>query len=187
MTKRNNRKATIVATNTIDEEIMQLEAATTPWSDKEWDEAHEANQAVDEAIEQHEADETKRGKSVVPLGYKKTYAQRAVAAGRTTKAAKRSNGDWLAQELEAECVRDGHKFDLSRFLAILEANGIGNALERWPNRNNGWEGRLRMSGAIVLRGIVCRAGIFRTPENETRLADDPNAAAMLTKWDGRNG
>ena len=135
---------------------------------------------------EHDADEQKRGKSVVPLGYKKTYATRAVLAGQTSKAAKRQNGDWLAQELLAECVPDGKTFDLARFLAIFEANTGTDALTRWPNRNSGWEGRLRMSGAIVLRGVVAKSGVFRTPDGEVRLAEIPEAASFLARWDGRN-
>ena len=119
--------------------------------------------AIAEAIEQHKEDEKLRGKSVVPLGYKTAYARRAAEQGRLTKAAKRANGDWLARELEAECIEMG-KFNMFRFLEICKANGIANPMERWPNRNNGWEGRLRMSAAIVLRGIVRKAGFLVTPE-----------------------
>lgn len=143
-------------------------------------------EAIAEVEAEHDADEAKRGKSVVPLGYKKTYATRAVLAGQTSKAAKRQNGDWLAQELLAECVPDGKRFDLARFLAIFEANTGTDAMARWPNRNNGWEGRLRMSGAIVLRGVVAKSGVFRTPDSETNLAELPEAAGFLAKWDGRN-
>jgi hypothetical protein len=157
--------------------------------------AEATNQLVAEAIAEAEADHVAdheepnapRGKSVVPLGYKKTYAERAVRSGLTSKAAKRQNGDWLAQELLAECVPDGKTFDLARFCAICEANGVGDPMVRWPNRNNGWEGRLRMSGAIVLRGLVAKSGVFRTPDTELRLAELPEAGAFLAKWDGRNG
>jgi hypothetical protein len=126
-----------------------------------------------------------RPRSVVPAGYKKHYQRKAQAEGRTSKAAKRCNGDWLAQELEGECVRGG-KFDFYRFVAILEANGV-DGLARWPNRNNGWEGRFRMSGAIVLRGIVGKSAVFRTPDSETNLVElvdqgDTLAAAFLSKW-----
>jgi hypothetical protein len=121
--------------------------------------------AIDEAVAQHDEDEKVRGRSVVPLGYKQTYAARAVRNGHATKAAKRSNSDWLALELEAECVPNGKgPFDLQRFAAILEANGGGNALERWPNRNSGWEGRLRMSGGVILRSIVRKNGFLVTVE-----------------------
>ena len=128
-------------------------------------------------------------KTVVPVAYKAKYRARAAALGLHGKAHKRSNCDWLAQELANECVANG-AFDLSRFLAICEANGV-DALSRWPSRSNGWEGRLRMSGAIVLRGIVGKSGVFRTPEGEIVLGElerqgDALASEFLAKHDGRN-
>lgn len=136
--------------------------------------------------------EAHKPKTVVPTGYKNAYRARAAAMGRTSKAAKRSNSDWLAQELEAECIGKGGAFDLSRFLAIFTANTGEDALARWPSRTNGWEGRLRMSGAIVMRGVVGKRGTFRTPDGETDIAalareGDELAGAFLARWDGRNG
>jgi hypothetical protein len=133
-----------------------------------------------------------RPKTVVPIAYKAQYRAKAAAMGRNTKAAKRSNSDWLAQELEAECIGKGGVFDLPRFLAIFSANTGEDATVRWPNRNNGWEGRLRMSGAIVLRGVVGKRGTFRTPEGETNLVELANGGdslvrEFLAKHDGRNG
>jgi hypothetical protein len=130
-------------------------------------------------------------KTVVPVGYKTAYRARAAAMGLTSKAHKRSNCDWLAQELAEECVGKGGIFALPRFLAIFFANTGTDALARWPSRTNGWEGRLRMSGAIVLRGVVGKSGVFRTPESETKLGElaangDSLAAEFLAKWDGRN-
>jgi hypothetical protein len=115
-----------------------------------------------------------RARSVVKAGYKNAYEAAAKARGATTKAAKRANGDWLAQELEAECVSMDGKFALARFVAILEANGIADPLGRWPNRNTGWEGRIRMSGSCVLRGILRKTGVFRTAEGA-----EIDASAML--------
>jgi hypothetical protein len=48
-----------------------------------------------------------------------------------------------------------------------------------------------MTGAIVLRGVVGKSGVFRTPENETRLgelaaAGDTLVAEFLAKHDGRD-
>lgn len=114
----------------------------------------------DEVVEE----DIRRPKSVVPAGYKRKYAYRAVSNGYTTRAAKRANGDWLARELEAECVQDGKTFDMERFLAIYKLNTGEDALARWSNRNNGWQGRLRMSGAIVLRGVVRKTGVLITPD-----------------------
>ena len=141
------------------------------------------------ALLQAEGDESTaetvvRAKSVVPKAYKAAYAVKALARGDNSKAAKRANGDWLARELQAECVQDGKTFDLQRFLAICDANGV-DALARWPNRNAGWEGRLRMSGAIVLRGIVGKTGVLRTPDGEIDVrslaAEDEVAAAFVAK------
>lgn len=140
-----------------------------------------------------EADQPKHGpKTVVPVSYKAKYRARAAALGLTSKAAKRSNSDWLAQELENECVGKGGVFDLDRFCAIFTANTSEDALVRWPSRTNGWEGRLRMSGAIVLRGVVGKRGTFRTPDGEIDLValaaeGDSLARTFLAKWDGRNG
>lgn len=133
-----------------------------------------------------------RPKTVVPVGYKAAYRARAAALGRTSKASKRSNSDWLAQELESECIGKSGAFDLQRFLAIFSANTGEDALVRWPSRTNGWEGRLRMSGAIVMRGVVGKRGTFRTPEGEVSLTElanegDSLAGSFLAKWDGRNG
>jgi hypothetical protein len=132
-----------------------------------------------------------RPKTVVPVAYKAQYRAKAAAMGRTSKAAKRSNSDWLAQELEAECIGKGGVFDLPRFLAIFTANTGEDATVRWPSRTNGWEGRLRMSGAIVLRGVVGKRGTFRTPDGETNLVDlareDSLVREFLMKHDGRNG
>jgi hypothetical protein len=135
--------------------------------------------------DENTAETVVRARSVVPKAYKATYAVRALARGDNSKAAKRANGDWLARELQAECVQDGKTFDLQRFLAICDANGV-DALARWPNRNAGWEGRLRMSGAIVLRGIVGKTGVLRTPDGETDVRSlasegDEVAAAFVAK------
>jgi len=126
-------------------------------------------------------------KTVVKTAYKEAYKARAAALGHTDKASKRGNGDWLQRELQAETIGKDGKWDLHRFCAICEANGIEDPLTRWPNRNNGWEGRVRMSGSLVLRGIVGKTAVFRTPENETDLASlaeqgDEAAAAFLARW-----
>lgn len=120
-------------------------------------------EVIEEPLVDHSViqEDIKVRRTVVPLKYKELYAARAIAEGRITKAAKRSNGDWLAQELEAECMT-GKSFDFDRFIAILEANGVKH--DRWPSRTSGWQGRVRMSGAIVLRGVVRKAGVMVTPE-----------------------
>jgi hypothetical protein len=109
--------------------------------------------------------------SVVDPAYKAQYAQRAAEQGRTSHAAKRSNNDWLAQKLEAECIIDGSILDLPRFCAILVANGVADPLLRWPNRNAGWQGRLRMSGGLALRSIVRKTGVLTIPVPANLLAE----------------
>lgn len=108
--------------------------------------------------------------SVVRPGYKRAYARKALTEGRTSKADKRCNGDWLARELIAECEEDGI-FSLPRFCAICEANGVGDPMARWPNRNNGWEGRLRMSAGIVLRAIVRKRHVLVTPDTTVQVPE----------------
>jgi hypothetical protein len=126
-------------------------------------------------------------KTVVKTAYKEAYKARAAALGRNDKASKRGNGDWLQRELQAETIGKDGKWDLGRFCAICEANGVENPLARWPNRSNGWEGRVRMSGSLVLRGIVGKTAVFRTPDTVTNLAElaeqgNEDAQAFLAKW-----
>jgi hypothetical protein len=123
-------------------------------------------------------------KSVVKTGYKRAYQDRAEARGARDKASKRGCGDWLQRELQAETIVSG-AFDFTRFVAILDANGVDHS--RWATAGNGWQGRFRMSGSIVLRGRVGKSGVFRTPDSEhnvARLAEqgDAEAAAFLAKW-----
>jgi hypothetical protein len=123
-------------------------------------------------------------KTVVKTRYKHVYQDRAKAAGRTDKASKRGNGDWLQRELQAETM-SGDRFDVERFIEIMDANGVD--YSRWNRTTRGWEGRFRMSGSIVLRGRVGKSGILHMPNgpvNVQQLADegDEDARAFLAKW-----
>lgn len=125
----------------------------------------EALPAVDVEVA---ADIAKRG-SVVRVGYKKTYAARAVEAGHG-KVAQRSCWDWLAQQLAGECLRDD-KFQEDRFRALLDANGVRH--EHWgtgEKRTKGWEGRLRMTGRLALQRVVAKAGVLHTADGEELVA-----------------
>ena len=106
-----------------------------------------------------------KANSVVRVAYKKKYAERAVSAGIHRKAAQRSAWDWLAQSIAGECLRDGDKIDIERFLALLDAKGVDHS--RWTNRNKGWEGRLRMTGRLALQRVVAEAGAMATADGET--------------------
>jgi hypothetical protein len=122
-------------------------------------------------------------KTVVKVAYKHTYQDRAAARGATDKASKRGCGDWLQRELQAETIKEG-RFDMARFIEILDANGVDHS--RWKTAGNGWEGRFRMSGSIVLRGRVGKSGVFRTPEASIDLnalsLEDADIAAFLNRW-----
>jgi hypothetical protein len=124
-------------------------------------------------------------KTVVKVVYKHRYQDRAKAAGRTDKASRRGNGDWLQRELQAETVGKDGKLDLATFIAILDANGVD--YSRWKREGHGWEGRFRMSGSLVLRGIVGKTGVLRTTSatlNVVEIAEggDEAAQAFLAKW-----
>jgi hypothetical protein len=124
-------------------------------------------------------------KTVVKVAYKHRYQDRAKARGLTDKASKRGNGDWLQRELQAETVGKDGKLDLERFIAIMDANGVD--YSRWKREGHGWEGRFRMSGSLVLRGIVGKTATFRTPEHTVDVSKiasegDAEAQAFLAKW-----
>jgi len=115
-----------------------------------------------------EADERKPH-SVVKVGYKVKYKERAMAAGLKGKAAKRSNGDWLAVQMRELVLTKKEKLDLDKLEALCEANELPGIGERWPNRNKGWEGRLRMTACLVLRKIVADNQALRVPGEADRI------------------
>lgn len=124
-------------------------------------------------------------RTVVKTVYKHRYQDKAKARGLTDKASRRGNGDWLQRELQEETVGKDGKLNLPRLEAILDANGVD--YSRWNRTTRGWEGRIRMSGSMVLRGIVGKSGIFRTPDhivdlNKLATEGDAEAAAFLAKW-----
>jgi hypothetical protein len=108
--------------------------------------------------------------SVVKSTYKTKYKERAIAAGLKGKASKRSNGDWLSRQM-AELVLDKReKLVVSSLVALCEANGLAGIEDRWPNRNKGWEGRLRMTACLVLRKLVADNGRLLLPDGTSREA-----------------
>jgi hypothetical protein len=124
-------------------------------------------------------------KTVVKTIFKHRYQDRARARGYTDKASRRGNGDWLQRELQAETVTKDGKLDLLTFIAILDANGVD--YSRWKREGHGWKGRFRMSGSLVLRGIVGKTGLLRTPNGTTSVVElaeggDEAAQAFLAKW-----
>jgi len=108
--------------------------------------------------------------SVVKPGYKAKYKARAIALGLRGKAAKRTNGDWLGEQMRSLVLDKREKLIVERLVDICEANGLDNIEERWPNKNKGWEGRLRMTACLVLRKIVADNAMLIVPgEDEPRI------------------
>lgn len=115
-------------------------------------------------IDPEVAADNEKARSVVAVGYKRRYAERAANAGHKRKAAQRSAWDWLAETLAGEVLGAKDRLDVDRFLALLDANGVDHS--RWQNRSKGWEGRLRMTGRLALQRVVAEAGVLRTADGE---------------------
>lgn len=118
------------------------------------------------AIDAEVAEDNAKPRSVVGVGYKTRYAERAANAGIRRKAAQRSNWDWLSQTIAAQCLEGKRdRISIDRFLALLDANGVDHS--RWTNRNKGWEGRLRMTGRLALQRVVAENGSIALPDGDT--------------------
>jgi hypothetical protein len=115
-----------------------------------------------------EVDGEKVPNSIVKPKFKDKYAANAAAIGDTRKQVKRSNWDWLSQQLAAFCLNDKGKIDIGAFTDVLEANGIDHS--KWTNRNKGWEGRFRMTGRVALQKVVANSGSLAWPNGEPTVA-----------------
>ena len=115
--------------------------------------------------------------SVVKREYKVKYRDRARANGLTSKAAKRSAWDWLAQELAAATLTKENKLRVDDFLALLDANGVDHS--RWQNRSKGWEGRLRMTGRLALQRVVAERGELFFADGDSKPAPEDWVARFL--------
>jgi hypothetical protein len=165
MAKRSNRKAKAV-----------VEEAGGNWEDFKERAIQDAdfaraeedltqNQEVDLTVEEDEAaeEEVKLPNSVVAPKFKDKYIANAVEQGIKDKAARRSNWDWLAQRIAAECLDSKGKIDIEIFKYILEMNAVD--YSKWTNRNKGWEGRFRMTGRVALQKRVANSGVLRLPSS----------------------
>lgn len=121
-------------------------------------------------------------KSVVARKFKIKYKQLARERGDKSKAAKRSKWDWLAQQLAELTLTPKAKLDLERFEALMAANGVDTS--RWPNRNNGWEGRLRMTAGLVLRKEIAERGdgILMLADGSQRQMPQDELDALIAKF-----
>lgn len=111
-------------------------------------------------------------RSVVASTYKARYKERAEHArgrkGIAKKVIARSCGDWLALEIATNCVV-GTKLDVAKFEQLLDANGVAHA--HWNRETKGWQGRLRMTGRLVLQRVVAEAdGELRLPDGSVSKA-----------------
>lgn len=131
--------------------------------------AKKANTAAIVEILPEIAAEIAQPKSVVGKGYKTKYAERGASLTKkpkdiAPKVLQRGCNDWMHHELARLCNDAKGKLNVPQFEALLEANGIENH-KKWNRETKGWEGRLRMSGSMLLRRIVAEAdGTMLTPE-----------------------
>lgn len=121
-------------------------------------------------------------KSVVAKKFKIRYKQLARERGDKSKAAKRSKWDWLAQQMAELTLTDKAKLKLDAFEALMAANGID--CSRWPNRNNGWEGRLRMTAGLVLRKEMAERadGVLMLADGSSRQMPQDELDALVAKY-----
>jgi hypothetical protein len=116
--------------------------------------AHMARAAAAEAAEPYSTiDAPIYQGNIVKERYRRAYAQ----AGHP-----RHCGDELALLLNRLCLIDD-VFDLTRFEAILAANGV--SIARYKKRiTQGWEGRVRMTGRNILARVIREhGGQMKTP------------------------
>jgi hypothetical protein len=131
----------------------QVETSPQPVADVQ----EPATEATEEAGD-------KKVNSVVAVKFKEKYLANAREKGIAGKAAKRSNWDWLAENLAKLCLDDKHKISIDKFTDILDANGVDHS--KWTNRNKGWEGRFRMTGRVALQKVVANNGMMKTPDGD---------------------
>ena len=120
---------------------------------------------ADLVIPDPDGEEAREPNSIVAEKFKTKYIENARALGVAGKAAKRSNWDWLAQEIAAECLKEKEKIDIQEFMDLLELNGVD--YSKWTNRNKGWEGRFRMTGRVALQRIVANQGHLKKKMSES--------------------
>jgi hypothetical protein len=126
----------------------------------------ELHDAIAEAVGEEEA-EDKAPVSIVKDKFKAKYAENAALIGDTRKQVKRSNWDWLSQQLATFCLSEKGKIDIGAFTDVLDANGVDHS--RWTNRNRGWEGRFRMTGRVALQKVVANNGVLKWPGGDFQV------------------
>jgi len=155
------------------EEVAQEEApAEEP---TELTEEDAAEMAAEAEVEEDNA----KNNSVVLAKFKDKYLQNARALGIKGKAAKRSNWDWLSQQIAAACLGEKDKIRIDDFMRLLEYNGVD--YSRWTNRNKGWEGRFRMTGRVALQKVVANANSLKMGDGQDVIPPPDFVARYKTK------
>jgi hypothetical protein len=145
---------------------------------EQFEQAAEFDAAEAQAVAEVEED-NKQNNSVVHAKFKDKYLANARAAGLKGKAAKRSNWDWLSQQIAAACLGEKDKIRIDDFMALLEANGVD--YSRWTNRNKGWEGRFRMTGRVALQKVVANANSLKMGDGQDVIPPPEFVARFKTK------
>jgi len=162
---------------------MPTPAEPAPLTKEEVAELENANDAaIDAAEAQAEAEveeDNKQNNSVVQAKFKDKYLNNARALGIKGKAAKRSNWDWLSQQIAAVCLGEKDKIRIADFKALLDANGVDHS--RWTNTNKGWEGRFRMTGRVALQKVVANNATLKVPGGEDLVPPPDFVARFKTK------
>lgn len=125
--------------------------------------------------------------SKVKPHYKRLYKERARAQGIKGKAAKRSTWDWLAQRMAELTLTSKAKLKLEEFGALMAANDID--IRKWthdeegnPKMTPGWEGRLRMTGGLVLRRKLAETGVLHLADGTTEQMPEADFEALRAKF-----
>jgi len=142
----------------------------------------ELHNIIAEAVgeSQTEEEEPKEPNSIVKDKFKVKYAENAAAIGDKRKQVKRSNWDWLSQQLATFCLSEKGAIDIGAFKDVLDANGVDHS--RWTNKNRGWEGRFRMTGRVALQKVVANSGVLKWPGGlEDSVAPEDFIAKYKTK------
>lgn len=153
-----------VAVSEIDEALAEIEADKEPAEDESKMEPGQQLSEHESEVEEGAEEEPKEPNSIVKDKFKNRYIENAVINGVAHKAAKRSNWDWLSQQIAGYCLNEKHSINMDKFVALLDTNGIDHS--RWTNRNRGWEGRFRMTGRVALQKVVAESGWLKFPDSD---------------------
>ena len=141
----------------VSEDARFLRKLASEWAAGKNTEDYYVEDQVD-SVEDDEAEATQSG-SVVKGAYKERYRE----AGHPPNC-----GDWLAQHLESLTHDEDGKFVLESFTEIAEMNGI-NHWGRYLNGSSGQNGLMRMTVSNLLRTVVKKTGVLKTPKGDLKF------------------